>query len=94
MGNTKIITTIRGTLKSLISKASMICSNKILLEKELEHLKNACHKKNVYPLQMINQVMETVKETINTENILKNQLHILKANNDKLHFLILPIHWS
>ena len=32
------------------------------------------HKKNRYPLWMINQVMETVKESINTEYILTNQL--------------------
>ena len=39
---------------------------------------------------MINQVMETVKETINTETILTNQLGTLEANNDILHSLILP----
>ena len=39
---------------------------------------------------MISQVIETVKETMNTENISANQLDILEANNDKLHSLILP----
>ena len=39
---------------------------------------------------MINQVMETVKETINTETTSTNQLDTLEANNDKLHSLILP----
>ena len=38
---------------------------------------------------MINQVIVTVKETINTENISRNQLDILEGNNDKLHSLIL-----
>ena len=51
----------------------MICSIQSLLEMELEHfLKNAFHKKNGYPLCIINPVMETVKETINTENISTN----------------------
>ena len=68
----------------------MICSNQSLLEKELEHIKNVFHKKNGYPLWMINQVMETVKETINTKNISTNQLDILEANNDKSCSLILP----
>ena len=68
----------------------MICSNQSLLEKELKHLKIVFHKKNVYPLWMINQVVETVKETTNTKNISTNQLAILEANNDKLHPLILP----
>ena len=43
-----------------------------------------------YPLWMINQVMETVKETINTETISPNQLGTIEANNDKFHSLILP----
>ena len=60
----------------------MIRSNQTLLEKELEHLKNAFRKKNGYPLWMINQVMETVKEIINTENVSTNQLDVLEANND------------
>ena len=67
----------------------MICSNQSLLEKELEHLKNAFHKKSCYHLWMINQVMETVKETINTEHFSTNQLNILEADNDKLYSLIL-----
>ena len=80
----------RGKLKSLISRGYVICSNQGLLEKELKHLKNTFHKKNGYPLWMINQVMETVKETINTETISTNQLGTLEANNNKLHSLILP----
>ena len=80
----------RGSLKSLINRAYKICSNQSLLEKELKHLKNAFHETNGYPLWIINQVMETVKETTNTENISTNQLDILEANNDKLHPLILP----
>ena len=68
----------------------MICFNQRLVEKELKHLKNTFHKKNGYPLWMINQVMETVKETINAETVSTNQLGILEANNDKLHSLILP----
>ena len=68
----------------------MICSNQSLLEKELKYLKNTFHKKNDYPLWMINQAMETLKETINTETISTNQFGTLEANNDKLHSLILP----
>ena len=48
------------------------------------------HKKNEYPLWMINQVMETVRVTTNTRNISTKQLYILDSNNDKLHPLILP----
>ena len=66
----------------------MICSNQSLLENELEHLKSVFRKKSGYPLQMINQIMETVKETINIETNSTNQLGILERNNDKLHSLI------
>ena len=41
-------------------------------------------------LWMINKVMETVKESINTEHILANQLDILEANDDELYSLMLP----
>ena len=56
----------------------------------MKDLKNAFHKKNGYTLWIINQVMETVKESINIESISINQLDMLEANNDKLHSLILP----
>ena len=68
----------------------MICTNQTLLERELKHLKNMFHKKNEYPLWMINQVMETVRVTTNIRNISTKQLYILDSNNDKLHPLILP----
>ena len=56
------ITWKRGSLKSLISRA-YIRSNQSLQEREVEHLKNAFHEKNGYPLWMINQVIKTVKGT-------------------------------
>ena len=39
----------RGTLKLLVSRAYMICSNQSLLKKELKHLKNTFHKKKWLP---------------------------------------------
>ena len=80
----------QGTLKSLISRAYMICCNQSLLEKELKHLKHDFDKKIGYRLWLINQVIETVKESINTEFISANQLDIAEANNEKLHPLTLP----
>ena len=40
-----------------------------MLESTYLDLKNTFHKENDYPLWMIDQVMEIVKETINTETI-------------------------
>ena len=45
----------RGTLKSLISRAYMVCSNETLLEKELKHLKHVFHKINGYAWWVIGQ---------------------------------------
>ena len=68
----------------------MICSDQSLLEKELGHLKKILFIKRMVTLMwMIIKVMKTVKETINTETILTNQLGTLQVNNDKVHFLIL-----
>ena len=39
---------------------------------------------------MINEVMETEKETTNIENISTNQLDMLETKNDKSYPLILP----
>ena len=66
----------------------MICSNQSLLENELKHLKNTFHKRNGYSQWIINHVMETVKETSNTETISTNLLGTLEANNNKLLSLI------
>ena len=43
----------RGTLKSLSSRAYMVCPNETLLEKELKHLKHVFHKTNGYPWWVI-----------------------------------------
>ena len=62
----------RGTLKSLISRGYTMCSNQSLLEKRLEHSKKLFSQKEWLPLCTINQVMETVKEIVNTETIATN----------------------
>ena len=41
-------------------------------------------------LWVTNQVIETVKESMNAEYISTNQLDIIDATNDKLHSPILP----
>ena len=69
----------RGTLKSLISGAYIICSNQSLQEKELKHLKNTFPKKNGYYLWIINQVMETVKETINTKKYFNKPIRYIRS---------------
>ena len=55
----------RGTLKSLISRAYMVCSNEKLLEKGPKHLKHIFHKINEYPWWVIDQVSTSIQENIN-----------------------------
>ena len=55
----------RRTLKLLISRAYMVCSNETPLEKELKHLKHVFHKINGYPWWVIDQVSTSIQQNIN-----------------------------
>ena len=55
----------RGTLKSLISRAYIVCSSETLLEKEFKHLKHVFHKMNGYPWWIVDQVSTSSQENIN-----------------------------
>ena len=59
----------RGTLKSLISRAYMFCSNEALLKKELKHLKHVFHEINGYPWWVIDQVSASFQKNINKGKI-------------------------
>ena len=52
----------RGTLKTLVDRAYLICSNITLRKKEIDHLKKVFHEKNDYPKWVINQVLNEVEE--------------------------------
>ena len=51
----------RGTLKTLIDRAYLICSSPELQKQEFQHLKQVFHEKNDYPKWVINQVVEQVE---------------------------------
>ena len=53
----------RGTLRTLINRAYLICSNKELLHKELAYLRSVFLKKNGYPLSTIKQLMKEIEES-------------------------------
>ena len=50
-----------GTLKSLIERATLICSIEELLKEELEHLEKVFREKNNFPKWVIRNVMNEVK---------------------------------
>ena len=53
----------RGTLRTLINRAYLICSNKELLHKELAYLRSIFLKKNGYHLSTIKQLMKEIEES-------------------------------
>ena len=55
------ITWKRGTLKTLVERAYLICSTPSLLEKELTHIRTVFRNTNGYPDWVINRVFKQVK---------------------------------
>ena len=80
----------RGTSKSLISRAYMVCSNETLLEKELKHLKHVFHKINGYPWWVIDQVSTSSQENINKSKSSEHYPDTLEQPVEKMYSLILP----
>ena len=56
----------RDTLKTLVDRAYLICSNIALRKKEIDHLKKVFHEKNDYPNWVINQLLNEVEENHKT----------------------------
>ena len=62
----------RGTLRTLINRAYLICSNKELLHKELAYLRSIFLKKNGYPLSTIKQLMKEIGESQKQKEVTKS----------------------
>jgi len=85
------ITWKRGTVKTLVRRAYTICSNSDHLNNELKHLKHVFTKINGYPLWIINQVFQEIKDTYNNRIINESSQNVANNNeNEKKHLLILP----
>ena len=54
----------RGTLRTLIMRAHIICSNNVFLKTELQHIRDAFHLKNGYPNWVITQIINQVEKEI------------------------------
>ena len=72
-----------GTLKTLVTRASDICSTNQYLKEELEHIQTVFHHRNNYPLWVINKVIDDAKKVVSTD---END----STSDDKIHCLILP----
>ena len=80
----------------------MVCSNEQLLNKEIEHLRNAFHHTNGYPKAVIQNGILKVKEEQSTPSVNIKESHQddflrdiylfshIKGKEEKKHFGILP----
>ena len=80
----------RGTLKTLVVRSYLICSN-TLRKKEIDHLKKVFHEKNDYPKWVINQVLNEVEEKHQTSvNNVSEESQVSPVTELKRHLLVLP----
>ena len=77
-------------MKSLISRAYIVCSNETLLEKELKRLKHVFHKINGYPWWVIDQVSTSFQENINKSKSSEHYPDTSEQPVEKMYSLILP----
>ena len=79
----------RGTLKTIIRRAYLICSTPDYLQEESDHIAYVFEKFNNYPKWVIRQLLEKVK--YNHHGTIHEVLQIDEVNNDeKSHLLLLP----
>ena len=90
----------RGTLKTLVERAYLICSTPILLEKELTHVRTILRNNSGYPNWIINQVFEQIKvkqgdsvpkSNVSNENetIQTSNQTIVGKHDNKKHLLMI-----
>ena len=81
----------RGTLRTLVNRAYLVCSNKELLRKELAYLKSVFLKKNGYTLSTIKQLMKEIEEKQKQKKV--TQISMTEQPNpqeQKVHSFLLP----
>ena len=82
----------RGTIRTLVNRAYIICSDNNYLQQELKHLERVFHIQNGYPLWIIKQIMKEVKENMISLVTPQNDTPLQNTNNDrKIHPLMLPL---
>ena len=77
----------RGTLKTIIRRANLICLKPDYPQKELDHIVHVFEKFNNYPKWVIKQLLEEVK--CNHHGTSHRVLQINEVNNDKISHLLL-----
>ena len=86
------VTWRRGTLKTLVNRACIVCSTDYHLKKELDHSRYGFLKHNNYPKRIIKQVAKQVRYPNIHSNKALDKTHIVAnylATNFKSHTLLL-----
>ena len=66
----------RGTFRSLVQRAYIICSSSHLLKEELKHLEDVFVMKNNFPIWVVKKILKEEKEKMdNRNNADKNEYH-------------------
>ena len=71
----------RGTLKTLIERAYLICSTDELQNRELEHIEKVSYENNSYPKYVIKQVLQQISEEHNATNGTDNSNNNIDDDN-------------
>ena len=81
----------RGTLKSLVQRAHLICSTEDLLKIELNHIQKVSLEMNDFPLWVIKQIFAEVEQKNKYQNIEGNGISVINTESgNKRHLLVLP----
>ena len=85
----------RGTFRSLVQRAYIICSSSHLLKEELKHLEDVFVMKNNFPIWVVKKILKEEKEKIDNRNNADKNKHTIQTDvkfesKDKSHSLLLP----
>ena len=84
----------RGTFRSLVQQAYIICSSSHLLKEELKHLEDVFVMKNNFPIWVVKKILKEEKEKIDNRNNADKNKHTIQTDvkfesKDKSHLLLL-----
>ena len=85
----------RGTLRTLVQHAYLVCSTETYLKEELTHLEKVFIEKNNYPKYVINQVFTQVKEehkNRNYNNNMRDSIFVPVTLENEIEKRHLPFH--
>ena len=84
----------RGTFRSLVQQAYIICSSLHLLKEEIKHLEDVFVMKNNFSKRVVKKILKEEKEKIDNRNNTDKNKHTIQTDvkfesKDKSHLLLL-----